>query len=166
MHLKDLETLAHAIPLAKRKELGDVFNRLAEQLELTADDVKHLVWPTPSWPSRGESSLARTDALRYLVDFGYGDQPDHRNYLASFDEVAKLLRYTPGSCKVAFGTGKGKVDRTQRPTRLGPCVIHRLPAAVDAEKYPDALRLRDRELDLFPPARPDGRKTYVRGNKY
>lgn len=166
-HLRDLEALAHGIPLAKRRELGDVFNRLADSLQLTHDDVKHLTWPTPSWPSRGESSLTRNDALRYLVDFGYGDRPDHGNYLATFDEVRKLLKYTVGSCKVAFGTGKGKVDRTQRATRLGPCVIHRLPDVVDIEKYPGSKRLSDREAIVFPPAKTVGsKKSYVRGNKY
>lgn len=161
-----LERISRELTGSKRRKLEAEFKLLSDALGLDPSLTKHLSWPLPSWPKRGEAASSKADALRYLVDFGYGDQPDHRTYLASFDEVAELLHYTPGSCKVAFGTGKGKVDRTQRPTRLGPCVVHRLPMAVDIEKYPDALRLRDRELDLFPPARPDGRKTYVRGNKY
>lgn len=164
-HLKDLEALAHAIPLAKRKELGESFNRLAEALAIKLEDCRHLTWPTPSWPNRGEGGT-KDSALRYVVDFGYGDRPDHRDYLASFEEVRKLLNYTRDSCKVAFGTNKGKVDRTQRSTRLGPCVIHRLPAAVDAEQYPNALRLSDREAVVFPAQRPGGKKSYARGNKY
>ena len=166
-HLRDLEALAHGIPLAKRRELGDVFNRLAASLQLSSEEVKHLTWPTPSWPSRGESSLTRADAFRYLVDFGYGDRPDHRNYLATFEEVRRLLKYTVGSCKVAFGTGKGKVDRTERATRLGPCVIHRLPDVVDISKYPEARRLQDRENDLFAPATTvGGKRVRFKGNKY
>lgn len=161
-----LERISRELTGSKRRKLEAEFKLLSDALGLDPSLTKHLSWPLPSWPKRGEAASSKADALRYLVDFGYGDQPDHRTYLASFDEVAELLHYTPGSCKVAFGTGKGKVDRTQRPTRLGPCVIHRLPLAVDIEKYPDALRLRNRELDLFPPARPDGRKTYIRGNKY
>ena len=161
-----LERISRELMGSKRRELEPEFKLLSDALGLDPSLTKHLSWPLPSWPKRGEAASSKDDALRYLVDFGYGDQPDHRNYLASFEEVRQLLRYTRDSCKVAFGTGRGKVDRTQRPTRLGPCVIHRLPLAVDVEKYPDALRLSDRELELFPPARPDGRKTYVRGNKY
>lgn len=164
--LTDLEALAHAIPLAKRRELGEVFSRLADNLGLSGDDVKHLTWPTPSWPNRGESSLTRKDALRYLVDFNYGESPDARNYLATFDEVCRLLKYTPGSCKVAFGTGRGKVDRTTRATRLGPCMIMRLPDVVDITKHPGTLRLADREASLFAAKPAGGRKSYARGNKY
>lgn len=165
--LRDLEALAHDIPLAKRRELGDVFARLADALQLPREETRHLTWPTPSWPSRGESSLTRADAFRYLVDFGYGERPDHRNYLATFEEVRRLLKYTVGSCKVAFGTGKGKVDRTDRPTRLGPCVIHRLPDVVDLSKHPEARRLSDRENDLFASVTTaGGKRLRVKGNKY
>jgi len=161
-----LERISRELMGSKRRKLEPEFKLLSDALGLDPSLTKHLSWPLPSWPKRGEAASSKDDELRYLVDFGYGDQPDHRNYLASFEEVRQLLRYTRDSCKVAFGIGRGKVDRTQRPTRLGPCVIHRLPMAVDIEKYPGALRLSDRELELFPPARPDGRKTYVRGNKY
>lgn len=166
-HLSDLEALSYAIPLAKRKELKPEFDRLAEALGLSPDESKHLTWPAPSWPKRAEAANSKDDALRYLVDFGHGERPDHRSYLATFEEVRQLLRYTRDSCKVAFGTGRGKVDRTQRATRLGPCIIFRLPAEVDISQYPDARRLSDRENDLFQPATTSGGKRLrFKGNKY
>ena len=161
-----LEKISRELMGSKRRELEPEFKLLSDALGLDPSLTKHLSWPLPSWPKRGESSRSKDDALRYLVDFGHGERPDHRNYLATFEEVRQLLRYTRDSCKVAFGTNRGKIDRTQRATRLGPCIIFRLPTAVDILKYPDARRLSDRENDLFAPARPDGKKSYVRGNKY
>lgn len=166
-HLKNLEALAHAIPLVKRKDLGEVFNSLATNLGLTPREVQHLTWPAPSWPSRGEASLSNDDVFRYLVDFAHGDRPDHRDYIATFEEVRKLLKYTRDSCKVAFGTNRGKIDRTQRPTKLGPCIITRLPTKIDPADYPRARRLSDRELELFPPAKVVGGKVMrYTGNRY
>lgn len=162
-----LEKISRELMGAKRRELEPEFKLLSDALGLDPSLTKHLSWPLPSWPKRGEAANAKDDVLRYLVDFGYGDRPDHRNYLASFEEVRQLLRYTRDSCKVAFGTGRGKVDRTQRATRLGPCMIIRLPTSVDLEKYPGALRLSDREAFLFPPAKVVGGKPVRwRGNKY
>src|SRR3546814_15714858 len=76
---------------------------------------------------------------RYAVDFGHGDRPDHRNFAAMFEQVRKLLNYTKDSCKVAFGTAKGRIDRTQRATKLGPCVITRLPHPIELKDFPDVL---------------------------
>jgi hypothetical protein len=138
-HLRNLETLAREIPLAKRKDLGEVFAQLGAELGLAQDQLNHLTWPTPAWPNRGESSKSRDDALRYLVDFSYGETPDHRSFVATFEQVRKFLNYTKGSCKVAFGSNKGVVDRTQRPTRLGPCKIIRLPTELDLAEHPTAV---------------------------
>lgn len=165
-HLRDLEAVAHEVPLAKRRELGDVFNRLAVQLGLAADEVKHLTWPAAAWPSRGESSVTRDDALRYLIDFGHGDEPDHRDFVATFEEVRHLLNYTRDSCKVAFGTHKGKIDRTQRPTKLGPCIIHRLPAPIQLSDYPSAVPLQVKVEERTNRYKPGSATPRARGNKY
>lgn len=172
-NLKDLEALAHAIPLAKRKELGEHFNRLGAACGLAAEALRHLTWPTPSWPSRGENSVTRDDVYRYAVDFGHGDRPDHRNFAATFEQVRKLLNYTKDSCKVAFGTAKGRIDRTQRATKLGPCVITRLPHPIELKDFPDVLPFQvkldeqgDGKLQVKVDAQ--GRKRVVprHGNRY
>lgn len=162
-----LEKVSRELMGSKRRELEPEFKLLSAELGLDPSLTQHLSWPLPSWPKRGEASSAKDSVLRYLVDFGHGDRPDHHDYLATFEEVRKLLNYTRDSCKVAFGTSRGKIDRTQRATRLGPCVIFRLPAAVDISAYPLAKRLSDREELLNGPTQAaGGKKSYVRGNKY
>lgn len=146
-----LESLARDLPGGKRLAHKADFELLSEALGLEPTRTKHLSWPLPSWPSRGESSVTRDDAYRYAVDFGYGDRPDHRNFAATFEQVRKLLNYTRDSCKVAFGTAKGRIDRTQRPTKLGPCVITRLPHVIELKNFPDVLPFQVK-LDEAPQA--------------
>lgn len=171
--IEALEKIARELTGAKRRELRPEFDLLSSSLGLSADEAKHLSWPLPSWPKRGEAARAKDDALRYSVDFGYGDQPDHRDFAATFEQVRKLLNYTRDSCKVAFGTGRGKVERLKRPTKLGPCVITRLPHPIELKDFPSVFPLQVK-LDEAPAkglqvtVDAAGRKRVVprHGNKY
>lgn len=168
-----LERIARELTGSKRLQLKDEFALLSEQLGLDPDLTRHLSWPLPSWPSRGENSITRDDVYRYAVDFGHGDRPDHRNFAATFEQVRKLLNYTKDSCKVAFGTAKGRIDRTQRATKLGPCIITRLPHPIELKDFPDVLPFQvklDEQGDGKPQVKVDaqGRKRVVprHGNRY
>lgn len=137
-----IETLMRNVSQAKRKDLQPELQRLSELLGRSPNTLDYLMHNVANWPSsRGRQATE----IRYHVDFSHGERPDHRLYGATFEEVRALLRYTPASCKVAFGTGGGKVDRTKRSTRLGPCIITKLPEAVNAADYPQMLRLKDKE---------------------
>jgi hypothetical protein len=92
------------------------------------------------WPA----ALNRDSDLRYVVDFDHGDTPEPGHWLASFEEVRALLKYTPGSMKVAFGAGRGKVERVRKPTKLGACVIYRLTEVPPPEELARAKLLRNR----------------------
>lgn len=160
-----IETLMRNVSQAKRKELQPELQRLSELLGRSPNTLDYLMYNVANWPSsRGRQATE----IRYHVDFGHGDHPDHRLYGATFEEIRALLRYTPASCKVAFGTGGGKVDRTKRPTRLGACIITKLPEVVNAADYPQMLRLSDKETERQASHVPStrARKTRLSGNKY
>ena len=168
--LRDLEEIARAISLMRRKELRSTFASLASKLGLQPGDVSHLTQPAAAWPRRAESLKARGDELRYRVDFSYGDNPDHRPFVASFEEVRALLSYTRDSCKVAFGTNRGVVDRSgqtgRKTTRLGPCVITRLPEPINLSEHPGVLRLDVKAAELNPKRQLGGRLVRFSGPTY
>lgn len=164
--MNEVLELVRDLPQAKRYAHVERVKSIAQELGLKPDDFEFVKLNVARWPDRANR---RSTEIRFSVDFGYGDRADHRLYGATFDEVAKLLRYTPESCRVAFTTAKqGRVDRTgTRQTKLGPCVVTKLPQAVNPADYPTMRRLQDREADLFArPAPAGGKKSYVRGNKY
>lgn len=164
--MNEVLELVRDLPQAKRYAHVERVKSIAQELGLKPDDFEFVKLNVARWPDRANR---RSTEIRFGVDFGYGDRPDHRLYGATFDEVAKLLRYTPESCRVAFTTAKqGRVDRTgTRQTRLGPCVVTKLPQAINPADYPTMRRLQDRELDLFPPAKVVGGKPVRwKGNKY
>lgn len=158
--------LMRGLTQAKRSENLQLAREIAEGLGLNPADYDFLKLNVSKWPA----NLSRDSTeIRYGVDFGYGEQPDHRLYGATFDEVAKLLRYTPQSCRVSFNTAKNnKIDRTgRRQTRLGPCVVTKLSEVINPADYPTMRRLSDRENDLFQPATTaGGKRLRFKGNKY
>lgn len=163
--MSEVLELVRDLPQAKRYIHAERVKSIAERLGLKPEDYEFVKLNVSKWPSRANRNSTE---IRFGVDFGYGDEPDHRLYGATFDEVAKLLRYTPESCRVAFTTAKqGRVDRSTRGTRLGPCIITKLPQAVDPADYPTMRRLKDREDDrLGERTIIGGRVMQFRGNKY
>lgn len=164
--MNEVLELIRDLPQAKRYAHVERVKSIAEKLGLKPEEFEFVKLNVARWPDRANR---RSTEIRFGVDFAYGDQPDHRLYGATFDEVAKLLRYTPESCRVAFTTAKqGRVDRTgTRQTRLGPCVVTKLPQAINPADYPTMRRLQDRENDLFAPATTTGGKRLrFKGNKY
>lgn len=161
----ELVEVARALSQTKRKENLVHFKSIAILLGLDPEQYNYLARNVAAWPDR----LARDSTeLKYLVDFAYDNPPDHGNYVATFEEVAKLLKYTPGSCRVAFNSSPDKkVDRTRRPTRLGPCMVIRLDEPVDPA-HPQVKRLSEREELKFPKPKVDakGRVLRARGRAY
>lgn len=162
--MDEVVELARELTQAKRQNNLSRFKSIAALLGLAPEQFDYLKHNVAQWPDR----LSRgSTELRYLVDFGHGDQPDYSNYLATFDEVAKLLRYTPGSCKVAFNSSPNRqVDRRRRPTKLGPCIITRLPEALSPSLAIDhgAKRLSERDSIVNPVNK--GAARHAKGNKY
>lgn len=158
--------LVRDLQQAKRLAHVERVKAIAKSLGLEPADYEFVKLNVAKWPDRANR---RSQEIRFGVDFGYGEQPDHQLYGATFDEVARLLRYTPESCRVAFTTAQNnRVDRTgKRQTKLGPCVITKLESAVAVSDYPHMRRLKDREEQLNGPAQAvGGKKSYARGNKY
>lgn len=145
----ELTDVVRDLSQANRKAHLSRLKVIAQLLGLDPEDYNYFARNVAEWPDR---LFRDSTEIKYLVDFGYADPPDHRLYGATFEEVCKLLRYTPGSCRVAFSTKPDKrVDRSQRGTKLGKCMITRLPDVVNPDDYPQMRRLKDREVDLFPP---------------
>lgn len=158
--LDEVLELVRELPQAKRREQLPRVKRIATMLDKDAEGLNYVASNLSRWPNRLKANEVE---LRYLVDFDHGDRPDPRPYLATFNEVARLLRYTDNSCKVAFNSNpEHAVDRRRRPTRLGPCIVTKLDDEVLPEQAGAAGRLSDREAVL----RAKGPAKHARGNKY
>lgn len=163
MIMSEVVELMRDMTHARRRDQLDRCKSIATALGLDPKRYDFLALNVARWPDR----VARdSNELRYLVDFDHGDTPDARVFLATFDEVCKLLKYTTGSCRVAFNTNaKHQVDRTRRATAYGPCVVTKLDQPVDLSTMPHAHRLTEksnlRQLNGKGSPTP-----YARGNKY
>lgn len=158
--LDEVLELVRELPQSKRREQLPRVKRIATLLGKDAEQLNYVAANVARWPDR---LGANNTELRYLVDFDHGDRPDPRPYLATFNEVTRLLRYTDASCKVAFNSSQNHlVDRTRRPTRLGPCVVTKLSSPVPSDRIGNAGRLDEREAML----RSTGAAKHAKGNKY
>lgn len=160
-----IENIMRDVSQAKRANHVAAIKDVAQSLGLDPKNYDFFGYNVARWPS----NLQRQETeIRFHVDFAHGDNPDHRLYGATFEEVRALLRYTPASCRVAFNTAKdSRVDRTgRRQTKLGPCIITKLPEVINAADYPHMLRLADKQAELAPKVDARGRKSYAKGNRY
>lgn len=152
-----IESIMRDVPQSKRVQHVEKIKELAESFGMDPERYNFFKFNVSRWPA---AELRRTTEIRYHVDFAHGEHPDHRLYGATFEEVRALLNYTPESCRVAFNTSRGnRVERVKKPTRLGPCVITKLPYAVSPGDYPNMRRLSDRAQDRLKVGR-------IKGNKY
>lgn len=161
----DVLELVRDLPQAKRLLQVDRVKAIAEALGLEPAEFEFVRLNVSRWPDRANRHASE---IRYGVDFGYGDRPDYQLYGATFNEVAKLLRYTPESCRVAFNVAaRNRVDRTgKKQTRLGPCVITKFDSVIDPAEYPTMRRLSDREQDLQQVQSGPRLAKRAKGNKY
>lgn len=129
-----LESIARSLTAKQRADNSEHFKLLGESLKLKHEEYRHLCWPLPAWPGRPNRADKFRSEYRFIIDFSYGENPDSRPVIATFEEVCKFLNYTPGSCKVSFVTGRNTVDRRKRPTILGPCVITKIPMEIPEDE--------------------------------
>lgn len=124
------------------------FPVVAELIKATGGDPKdyeYFMRNVSHWPAAVNRA---SEEYRFAVDFDVGGNQDVNVYVATAAEICLLLKYTPASLKVSMSTGRGKIDRTQRGSRLGPCVVKKLDAPLNLADYPRALFLGEREAKL------------------
>jgi hypothetical protein len=133
--------LMRRVSLEDRRRFIDLINEVVEDYGYNPLQHKYFMENVSQWPDR----LSPDNALIYQVSFEYGENPDANTYVASATDLQLLLNYTANSLKVAMYTKKGAIDRVERATKLGSCMVYKMKSAINLEEHPNVMRLGDRE---------------------